>query len=355
MKNYFQLFLFFQISFSTFSYSQNQNEITENLAEVWCDMLEKELDSVDVFPDLIIAVSKTDHLFFKSIIGDQLDGLAKSIVNNDKEQDDPYNFAVNLLVDAQEKKCSIFDLYWNSKELVIPSIPEIADSTCQCIIEETKNLKVNQVQGFLPYTETCLKEILNTPAVQKLMRRDIDSPTDIEAFGKNLPGFLFSHCEPMRQAFLSDRINDINGSFYSSFRNRGFQVVEKIYKASKSGDLASDSTKHYFINEQVYEQSMKEVRKIPELGGIGYGTDFKYITQSDSYIVLCSYYDSGLGKVVGGLKFTFEGDQFGKIQEVSYLTREIINDPEEIERSFKNIPPPPPLPPQEVPPFKIGN
>lgn len=53
---------------------------------------------------------------------------------------------------------------------------------------------------------------------------------------------------------------------------------------------------------------MKEVRKVTEMGGIGYGTDFKYINLSDSYIVLCAYYDSDLGKVAGGLKFTFEGD-----------------------------------------------
>lgn len=344
MKNYF-LRIFFLMTFSTYCYGQNQNEIIENLAEDWCNILEKELDSVDIFPDLEIAVRKTDRLFFQSIIGDQLDELAKSIVDNDKEQDDPYNFAVNLLMADQEKKCSIFDLYWNSKELVIPSIPEIADSTCQCIIEETKNLKVNRLYNFDSYYESCIRKVANKPVILELRKRDIQPGVGLEKLGSNLYGFIYSHCNPLKQAFLSDRINDINGSFYSSFRNRGLQVAEKIYKASKSGDLASDSTKHYFINEQVYEQSMKEVRKVPEMGGIGYGTDITYITQSDSYIVLCAYYDSGLGKVVGGLKFTFEGDQFGKIQEVTYLTREMINDPDEIERSFKNIPPPPPEPP----------
>lgn len=351
MKNYF-LRIFFLMTFSTYCYGQNQNETIEKFAEEWCNMLEKELDSVDIFPDLEIAVRKTDRLFFQSIIGDQLDELAKSIVDNDKEQDDPYNFAVNLLMADQEKKCSIFDLYWNSKELVIPSIPEISDSTCLCIVEKTKNLKINQLYDLFPYINTCIKNVSNTPVILELRRRDIQPGMDTKKLGFNLQGYIFSHCNAIKQVILSDRLNVIKSSFYSSFRNRGFQVVEKIYEASKSGDLASDSTKHYFINEQVYEQSMKEVRKVTEMGGIGYGTDFKYINLSDSYIVLCAYYDSDLGKVAGGLKFTFEGDPFGKIQEVTYLTREMINDPEEIERSFKNIPPPPP---QELPPFKIRN
>lgn len=102
MKNYF-LRIFFLMTFSTYCYGQNQNETIEKFAEEWCNMLEKELDSVDIFPDLEIAVRKTDRLFFQSIIGDQLDELAKSIVDNDKEQDDPYNFAVNLLMADQEK------------------------------------------------------------------------------------------------------------------------------------------------------------------------------------------------------------------------------------------------------------